>query len=177
MRRWCVGCSVMSDSLWPMDSSLPDSSVHGILQERILEWVAIPFSRGSSSPRGQTPVPCNGDRSVTLLATRAAQEDDVSWTYCGHNFTVHVHPAITRYTSDLHRDVCQFFLSASKEKVKEEWMWTWKPIGSNQHVSLWYQTKIKWWKSKLVVWPELLTWSCYLCIEVILLGLPRSPVV
>ena len=32
----------------PMDYSFPGSSVHGILQARILEWVAIPFSRGSS---------------------------------------------------------------------------------------------------------------------------------
>ena len=35
----------------PMDGSLPSSSVRGILQARILEWVAIPFSRGSSRPR------------------------------------------------------------------------------------------------------------------------------
>ena len=35
----------------PMDCSLPGSSVHGFLQARILEWVAIPFSRGSSQPR------------------------------------------------------------------------------------------------------------------------------
>ena len=35
----------------PMDCSLPGSSVHGILQARILEWVAISFSRGSSRPR------------------------------------------------------------------------------------------------------------------------------
>ena len=34
-----------------MDCSLPGSSVHGILQARILEWVAISFSRGSSQPR------------------------------------------------------------------------------------------------------------------------------
>ena len=34
-----------------MDCSLPDSSLHGILQARILEWVAISFSRGSSQPR------------------------------------------------------------------------------------------------------------------------------
>ena len=38
----------------PMDSSLPDSSVHGILQARILEWVAMPSSRGSSKPRDET---------------------------------------------------------------------------------------------------------------------------
>ena len=36
----------------PMDCGLPGSSVHGILQARILEWVAIPFSRGSSRPSG-----------------------------------------------------------------------------------------------------------------------------
>ena len=34
----------------------PGSSVHGILQARILEWVAMPFSRGSSPPRNLTPV-------------------------------------------------------------------------------------------------------------------------
>ena len=38
----------------PMDCSSPGSSVHGILQARILEWVAMPFSRGSSQPRGLT---------------------------------------------------------------------------------------------------------------------------
>ena len=42
----------------PMDCSLPGSSVRGILQARILEWVAIPFSRGSSRPRNQTWVFC-----------------------------------------------------------------------------------------------------------------------
>ena len=40
----------------PMDCSLPGSSVHGILQARILEWVAISFSRGSSQLRDQTRV-------------------------------------------------------------------------------------------------------------------------
>ena len=40
----------------PMDCSLPGSSVHGILQPRILEWVALPFSRGSSLPRDWTCV-------------------------------------------------------------------------------------------------------------------------
>ena len=38
----------------PVDCSLPGSSVHGILQARILAWGAIPFSRGSSQPRDQT---------------------------------------------------------------------------------------------------------------------------
>ena len=42
----------------PMDCSSPGSFVHGILQARILEWVAIAFSRGSSQPRGRTRVSC-----------------------------------------------------------------------------------------------------------------------
>ena len=40
-----------------MDSSLSGSSAHGILQERILEWVAMPSSRGSSRPRDQPTSP------------------------------------------------------------------------------------------------------------------------
>ena len=38
----------------PVDYNPPGSSVHGILQARILEWVAMPFSRGSSQPRSPT---------------------------------------------------------------------------------------------------------------------------
>ena len=45
---------VMSDSCGTMDCSPPGSSVHGIFQARILEWVAISFSRGSSQPRDHT---------------------------------------------------------------------------------------------------------------------------
>ena len=46
-------CPTLCD---PMDCNLPGSSIHGILQARILEWVAIAFSRGSSSPRDRTQV-------------------------------------------------------------------------------------------------------------------------
>ena len=42
----------------PMDGSLPASSVHGILQVRVMEWVSISFSRGSSQPRDCTQVLC-----------------------------------------------------------------------------------------------------------------------
>ena len=48
-----------------MDCSLPGSSVHGILQARTLEWVAISFSRGSSQPRDQIQVSCLGGRFFT----------------------------------------------------------------------------------------------------------------
>ena len=48
-----------------MDCSPPDSSVHGILQARILEWVAMPFPRGSSQPWDQTQVSCFASRFFT----------------------------------------------------------------------------------------------------------------
>ena len=44
----------------PMECNLPSSSVHGILHARILEWVAISFSRGSFWPRNWTRVSCIG---------------------------------------------------------------------------------------------------------------------
>ena len=53
-----------------MDCSLPGSSVHGIFQARVLEWVAISFSRGSSQPRDQTQVSCIAGRHFTIWATR-----------------------------------------------------------------------------------------------------------
>ena len=49
-----------------MDHSPPGSSVHGILQTRILEWVAISSSRGSSQPRDQTQVCCIAGRFFTI---------------------------------------------------------------------------------------------------------------
>ena len=54
-----LSCSVVSNSLWAHGLySLPDPFVHRIHQARILEWVAIPFSRGSSRPKDRTPVSC-----------------------------------------------------------------------------------------------------------------------
>ena len=54
--------SVVSDSLW----------LHGILQARILEWIAFPFSRGSSQPRDGTQVSHIAGRFFTSWATREA---------------------------------------------------------------------------------------------------------
>ena len=56
----------------PIDCGPPGSSVHGILQARILEWVAISFSRKSSRPREQTQVSRISDRRLNLWATREA---------------------------------------------------------------------------------------------------------
>ena len=59
----------------PMDWGPPGSSLHGILQTRILECVAISFSRGSSWPRDHTLVSHNAGRRFNLWATREAQQN------------------------------------------------------------------------------------------------------
>ena len=61
----------------PMDCSLPGSSAHGILQARILEWVAMPSSRGSW-PWGQTFVSCRAGRFFAHWAIREALFDCMS---------------------------------------------------------------------------------------------------
>ena len=54
-----ISCSVVSETFCnPMNCSLSGSSVHGIFHARILEWVAISFSRASSQPRDQTCISC-----------------------------------------------------------------------------------------------------------------------
>ena len=72
----CCCCLVtkLCLTLWdPMDCSPPSSSVCGILQARILEWAAIPSSRGSSWPRDQTQVSCVAGIFFTIWATREGQ--------------------------------------------------------------------------------------------------------
>ena len=68
--EWVVGKVLVAQSHLtlcdPTDCSPPGSSVHGILQARILEWVAIPFARGSSQPRNRTRVSCIAGRFFTI---------------------------------------------------------------------------------------------------------------
>ena len=69
----CILCLVAQSCLIlfdPMDCSQPGSSVHGDSPTRILEWLAMPSSRGSSQPRVQTQVSCIAGRFFTLWATR-----------------------------------------------------------------------------------------------------------
>ena len=70
---WCVKVKVLVTQLCPticdpMDYSLPGFSVQGILQARILEWVAISISRGSSWSKNQTWVSCITSRFFTIWA-------------------------------------------------------------------------------------------------------------
>ena len=66
---WIQSCPTLCD---PVDCSLPGSSIHGILQARVLEWVAISFSRGSFRPRDRTQFSLIEGRCLNLWATREA---------------------------------------------------------------------------------------------------------
>ena len=68
----------------PMDCSLPGSSVHGIFQARVLEWVAISFSRRSSQPRDWTWVSCTVGRRFTVWATREVKHWINNPVFGGH---------------------------------------------------------------------------------------------
>ena len=70
----------------PMDCNLPGSSVHGIFQARILEWVAILFSRGSSPPRDWTWISCIAGRFSTFYATTEAHLLWINVNICSAEF-------------------------------------------------------------------------------------------
>ena len=62
---FCLLAKSCPSLLWPMDCSLPGSSIHRISQARVLEWLSMPSSRGHSPPRGQTCVSSLAGRFFT----------------------------------------------------------------------------------------------------------------
>ena len=104
-----VNHSVVSDFLKPMDCSPPVSSVLGILQARILEWVAISFSRGSSWPRDWTLVSCIAGRFFTVWATREMSGDSDK-----NNFKHHWSP--TEFPSMMYHEILPGFDSHNNMK-------------------------------------------------------------
>ena len=91
----------------PVDCSPPGSSIHGILQPRILEWVAISFSRGSSWPRDWTQVSRIAGRRFNLWATREAQKQHKKQKARGGGPTVSIPRPTIRNT--ICRASSQFF--------------------------------------------------------------------
>ena len=103
-----------------MDYSLPGSSVHGILQAIVLEWIAIPFSRGSSWPGDWTQVSHIVDRRFTIWATRevlvrawwgvivTATLENLSISIHYSQICTHfvIHNFTQRYTARKHAYVC-----------------------------------------------------------------------
>ena len=112
-------CPTLGD---PVDCSLPGSSVHGIFQVIVLEWIAISFSRGSSWPRDPTQVSHIVDRCFTVWATREVwiqstslyllssvlfglnsfmnQRQTILWIYAFHQIVNHIHTS-SKSTSTL----------------------------------------------------------------------------
>ena len=77
-------CSVVSNSLTPMDYNLPGLSVHGIFQARILEWVAISSFRGSSSPGMEPMSPVSPALQVDSLCWVTGEAQVISETFSKH---------------------------------------------------------------------------------------------
>ena len=83
----CVLVAQLCPTLWdPMDCSLPDSSVHGILQARILDWVTIPFFRVSFWLKYSTRVSLISGRFFTIWANREAQRNTFPLSLNSLNF-------------------------------------------------------------------------------------------
>ena len=85
----------------PVDCSLPDSSVHGILQARILEWVAVSFFRGSSQSRNWTQASHIAGRCFYRLSGIKAILDKTASVLSGIEAVVHYHtPALLKSILD-----------------------------------------------------------------------------
>ena len=102
MRTYCIPNGSLLNDLWwpkweresesevaqscptlcdPMDWSLSGSSVHGVFQVRILKWIAISFSRGSSQPKNRTQVSCIAGRFFTNWAMREGRIVTILWWF------------------------------------------------------------------------------------------------
>ena len=99
--------SVVPGSYSAMDYSLPGSSVHGISQIRILEWLAISFSRGSSWPRNQTRVCCGRLSYLSLLIFGTLHSKGYIFPFL--LFFLLLFTAICKASSDSHFAFLHFF--------------------------------------------------------------------
>ena len=102
-----------------MDCSPPTSCLHGIVQARILEWVAISFSRGSSQPRDGTWVSCTGGGFFINWATREA------YMYCYLSFV----SFILSFSRSLSFPSFFLFLPHLSLLLENFYMWMWHSIG------------------------------------------------
>ena len=114
MLRW----SVVSDSLQTMDHSSPDSSVHVIPQARRMEWVAIPFSRGSSPPRDWTWVSCIAGGFSTNWATRKANYIYILTLY---SEKIHTHTHTHTHTYTLWPLICSWLIGRKHPEAGKDW--------------------------------------------------------
>ena len=112
-----------------MDCSPPGSSIHGIFQARVLEWVAISFSRGSSRPRDQTQVFRIAGRCFTVWATREAPKPpyDPAIPLLG------MYPEETK----IEKDTCIPLFTAALFTIARTWKQPRCPL-TDKWIKLWY---------------------------------------
>ena len=121
----------------PVDCSFPGSSVHGILQARVLEWVAFPFSKGSSQPWDWTQIPSIAARFFTIWATREASS---AISLPTHFTLAHLHSRASHQVHDRNPGKVQY--------TEKRWI-------CNAFVA----NKLSSWKCNLPpYWPVLLKW-------------------
>ena len=145
-----------------MDCSLPGFFVHGIFQARVLEWVAISFSRGSSWPRNRTQVSCIAGRRFTLWATREAHVTIVYLSKLGNGI------AGRRFTLWATREAHVTIVYLSKLGNKLFWilqLFHWSPFpfqGSNprSHLVFTFEGSVvsSPWVLPCVSWPWYFWW-------------------
>ena len=121
-------CPALCD---PMDCSLPGSSLHGIFQARVLEWVAISFSRGSSQSKDRTRVSCIPGRCFNLWATRSNRQIWLRSAKLSRAKANRVlprehtgyrkHSPPTTQETTLHRDITRWSV------LKWDWLYSWQP--------------------------------------------------
>ena len=126
-------CQSLSGSLCdPMDCSPSGSSVHGTLQARILEWVALPFYKGSSRPRDWTQVSRIADRFFTVWATREAQNNlGVCQSVVGQGKFIRIHFGATGKLASADIETC--------ESKHTPWIWPQGHLG-NTKITLFFVT-------------------------------------
>ena len=113
-------CPTLCD---PMDCSLPHSSIHGIFQARVLEWVAISFSRGSSWPRDRTQVSRIVDRRFTIWAAIEVLKipPNKMWSVCHSVVLYSLWPHGQRWSLLLTVNWFFYFNHIFKKKKKLSW--------------------------------------------------------
>ena len=138
-RVYMLSNPVVSDSVCiPMDCSPPGSSVHGIFQARILEWVVIFYSRVSSWPRNQTCVSCTGSWILNHCASWEAQYMFIEWqirdmVYCLKMFLysrLHIEIKEDNSTRGKNPDFFLFIVGFSKNVRTSTAISSWTMISS-----------------------------------------------
>ena len=98
-----------------------DDTVHGILQARILEWVAFPFSRGSSQPRDRTQVSRIAGRFSTSCITRVIKDNDKLLDVCSYyTSSLASHPVINGEGISFLGSKAQYYLRDTKKTLTSQ---------------------------------------------------------